>query len=27
VWSIASIVAVGVAFISRFGSPRFRIVF
>jgi len=25
VWSIASIVAVGVAFISRFGSPRFRI--
>ena len=25
VWSIASIVAVGVALISRFGSPRFRV--
>jgi hypothetical protein len=25
VWSVASIVAVGVALISRFGSPRFRI--
>ena len=25
VWSVASIVAVGVAFVSRFGSPRFRI--
>ena len=27
VWSIASIVAVGVALISRFGSPRFRVAF
>jgi len=25
VWSAASIVAVGVAFLSRFGSPRFRV--
>ena len=25
VWSVASIVAVGVAFLSRFGSPRFRV--
>jgi hypothetical protein len=25
VWSLASIVAVGVALISRFGSPRFRV--
>jgi hypothetical protein len=25
VWSIASIVAVGVALVSRFGTPRFRI--
>jgi len=25
VWSIASIVAVGVALVSRFGSPRFRV--
>jgi hypothetical protein len=27
VWSIASIVAVGVALVSRFGTPRFRIAF
>ncbi len=26
VWSVASIVAVGVALVSRFGTPRFRIV-
>jgi len=25
VWSVASIVAVGIALVSRFGSPRFRI--
>jgi hypothetical protein len=25
VWSVASIVAVGVALVSRFGSPRFRV--
>lgn len=25
VWSAASVVAVGVAFVSRFGSPRFRV--
>jgi hypothetical protein len=27
VWSIASIVAVGVALVSRFGTPRFRVAF
>jgi hypothetical protein len=27
VWSAASIVAVGVALVSRFGAPRFRVVF
>ena len=27
VWSVASIVAVGVALMSRFGTPRYRIVF
>jgi len=27
VWSVASIVAVGVAFVSRFGKPRFRLAF
>jgi hypothetical protein len=27
VWSAASVAAVGVAFVSRFGSPRFRIAF
>jgi hypothetical protein len=27
VWSIASIVAVGVALVSRFGTPRFRLAF
>jgi hypothetical protein len=25
VWSIASIVAVGVALVSRFGTPRYRV--
>jgi hypothetical protein len=25
VWSVASIVAVGVAFVSRFGTPRYRL--
>jgi hypothetical protein len=25
VWSAASIVAVGIAFVSRFGAPRFRV--
>jgi hypothetical protein len=27
VWSAASVAAVGVAFVSRFGSPRFRVAF
>jgi hypothetical protein len=27
VWSVASIVAVGVALVSRFGAPRFRLAF
>ena len=27
VWSVASIVAVGVAFVSRFGTPRYRLAF
>lgn len=27
VWSVASIVAVGVALVSRFGTPRFRVAF
>ena len=27
VWSVASIVAVGVALVSRFGTPRYRLVF
>jgi hypothetical protein len=27
VWSAASVAAVGVAFLSRFGSPRFRVAF
>jgi len=26
-WSAASIVAVGVALVSRFGVPRYRVVF
>ena len=25
VWSAASVVAVGIAFLSRFGSPRYRV--
>jgi hypothetical protein len=24
-WSAASVLAVGVAFLSRFGTPRFRV--
>ena len=27
VWSVASIVAVGVTFVSRFGTPRYRLAF
>jgi hypothetical protein len=27
VWSVASIVAVGIALVSRFGTPRFRVAF